>query len=184
MAMQEFLELNRKHLFNRLDNIGCNKQIYIVNDLIDVLSNTPSRDRSRINKYSVDYVYIGYAMHKNRLMLVRLFTEAGIEYYLNDGNITNYNDACSYFGISPIDLEHKKYMEQFSRIKNKCIDGKFKSSIILTWLYDKQKNISRLPVYISNTELIDFINSYNTADLLNKKKYNIFLKHKFEPCTE
>jgi hypothetical protein len=175
--MEDFIELNRKYLYDKLDSINCNNQIYIVNDIIDVLSSTPPRDRSRINKYPSDLVYIGYAKRDNCLRQVRLFTEAGLLYYLNDGNITNYIDACSYFNVPPIDLLYKKYKEQFDRIINKCVNGKFKTSILLSWLYDKIKNIVRLPTYIDIDDVLEFIINYNTSDTINKKKYNILISY-------
>ena len=178
--MEDLLELNRNYLIKQLNNINCDKQIYVVNDIIDTLSSSPTRDKSRVNKYASDYVYVGYAKRDNCLRQVRLFTLEGIAYYLHDGKITNYLDACLYFDVQPVDLLHKKYKKQFDRITTKCVNKLFKTSILLSWIYDKQKNIAKLCQYISADDALDFIKNCNTIDIPNDKKIKILNDHSKE----
>ena len=175
--MDDLLELNRNYLFDQLNNINCDKQIYVVNDIIDALSSSPTRDKSRVNKYASEYIYIGYAKRDNCLRQVRLFTSEGIAHYLHDGKITNYTDACLYFNVRPIDLQHKKYTQQFKRIVDKRINNLFKTSILISWIYDKQKNIARLPQYISADDMLNFIKDYKTIDTPNDKKMEILINY-------
>ena len=173
LDITDLLELNRNHLFKKLDRIKCDRHIYVVNDIIDILSSTPSRDKSRTNKYGAEFIYLGYSRRGNSIRQVRLFTDAGIEHYLLDGNITNYQDACLYFNITPIDKQREKYIKQFNRIKQKCVDGLYKTSILLSWIYDKRKYISKLPDYIDLNNAIEFISTHETVDTPNLKKISL-----------
>ncbi len=165
--------LNREYLYTQLDDIKCNKKIYVVNDIISILSDTPSRDNSRVLKYPEEYVYVGYSKRGNSLRQVRLFTDSGLEYYLHDGNITNYIDACAYFEITPIDKELEKYKREYARIKSKCIDNAFKTSIMLSWIYDKRKHISKLPDYMTALDILEFVATHETVDSTNEKKLDL-----------
>ena len=178
--MEDLLELNRNYLFGQLNDINCDKQIYVVNDIIDALSSAPLRDKSRVNKYPSEYVYIGYARRDKCLRQVRLFTTEGIAYYLHDGKITNYLDACLYFNVQPVDLLYKKYKKQFDRIVNKCVNKLFKTSILLSWIYGKQKNITKLKQYISADDALEFVKTHNTIDIPNEKKIKILKEYSKE----
>ena len=50
--MEELLELNKKGLFNRLDKVQHIKDLYVANDLIEVLSTQKERDKRLINDYT------------------------------------------------------------------------------------------------------------------------------------
>ena len=172
--IDELLSLNREYLFTQLDQINCNKKIYVVKDIIDILSSTPTRDKSRINnKYTDDHIYIGYAKRDNTLRSVRLFTEQGLIKYLHDGNIQNYIDACAYFNVTPIDKQYEKHKAQFERITKKCINNMYKTSIIISWIYDTRKVISKLDDYDTLNNILEFVTDHETIHIPNPQKIKI-----------
>ncbi len=153
MNQQALLDLNKTTLYERLKNVQRIKNLYVANDIIDILSNQKERDKRIISDYTEDEVVTHMVKRSSGLKLVRMFTLKGITRYLNEGKIYDLPNACSYFNVSYTDPKIKEYHLFIESIqdpseKDQSIK-KYKTTSLLKWLFGKRKMCKALSDYCS-----------------------------------
>ncbi len=157
--MDRLLELNKTTLYTKLDKVQKIKDLYVANDLIDVLSMQKERDKRMISDYTSDEVKAYKIKRASGTKIVRMFTLAGITKYLTEGKIYDYPNACGYFGVPQINLKHIEYEEFLAGIASEDkTDGskkKYKTSTLLKWLFGKRKMCKALSDYTTIASVLE-----------------------------
>ena len=185
--MEAFLELNKQVLHTRITTVQHVKDLYVASDLIDVLSNQKERDRRIINDYAEDEIKIYKIQRPGGLKTVRMFTKKGIERYLHEGKLYDYQNACSYFSVIPVDKVRQGYqtdLESFSINNNsdatqekKYGTKKYDTKKLLKWLFGKRKMCKSLG---DQTSIVEVLEVFGTSDDADQNKLE-FLKKKEKP---
>lgn len=173
MNIDNLLDFNKKGIFDKLSKIRTIKinqlVYYLCNDVIDILSESPVRDKRLINDYESDEVVIRKKYINNVLRECRFFTIKGIERYLYEGKVFNYKNACDYFGVNVKNKQYEKWKADIDKI---LISGVFQTKTILKWLYEKRKSIKTLGEQISTSDLIKWLDGVEDDDInQNKQKW-------------
>jgi len=191
--MEALLELNKQGLHTRLAKVQHIKDLYVASDLIDILSNQKERDRRIINDYSEDELKTYKIQRLGGLKTVRMLTKKGIERYLHEGKLFDYNNACSYFSVIPIDKVKQGYLadlESFlsdtnttkkdnvkkDNVKKDTIK-KYDTKKLLKWLFGKRKMCKALGDQTSIAEVLEIFGASEDADQSKLE----FLKNKANP---
>lgn len=173
--MEALLELNKQGLHTRLAKVQHVKDLYVASDLIDTLSNQKERDRRLINDYSEDELKTYKIQRPGGLKTVRMLTKKGIERYLHEGKLFDYNNACSYFSVIPIDKVKQGYiadLESFlsntnttkkDNVKKDTIK-KYDTKKLLKWLFGKRKMCKALGDQTSIAEVLEIFGTSEDAD--------------------
>jgi len=160
------IEFNKKSLFRKLENcvkVQCDNKVgWVCNEIIDILSDKKSTDRRLINDYLEDEVFTQVVSVDNLIRKYRIFTLKGIERYLYEGHIYNYNNACEFFGIIPRD-------KNLDKLKTTYIGKEFIKSKILRWLFGKQKTVRSMPSSVPFETFEIWLKEY-TGDIDKLKK--------------
>jgi len=166
--MEDLLELNRKTLFSKLDQICKIADCYLAADLIDLLSNQPVRDKRLINDYSRDEVKTYMVKRPVGFRTMRFLTTAGILRYLSEGKIYDLQNACLYFQVKPKDPtdDLKKQLSKFDK-------NHVKTSLILKWLFDKRKSNKQLTEYTDFRTVYETYSNDKTANQEKLKMLNL-----------
>ena len=181
--MEALLELNKQGLHTRLAKVQHIKDLYVASDLIDILSNQKERDRRIINDYSEDELKTYKIQRPGGLKTVRMLTKKGIERYLHEGKLFDYNNACSYFSVIPIDKVKQGYqadLESFLSTTNttkKDNVKKYDTKKLLKWLFGKRKMCKALGDQTSIAEVLEIFGTSENADQPKLE----FLKNKSQP---
>ena len=157
--MEEFILINQRALFSKLDTCRKIDNLYNCNDIIEILSESKSRDVRLINDYDISEVVIKKVFVDSQYRRMRYFTQLGICKYLHEGKIYSYTNACAYFSVIPINKEHLKWKKTVDAF---IVDGSFITSNILKWLFEKKKSCVALGVYVSIDKLKIYLDSTNT----------------------
>jgi hypothetical protein len=163
MNYQSLLAANKAALYAKLDNVQKIKELYVSNDIIEVLSNKKERDMNMINVYDSDEVQIYTIKRTTGLKAMRFFTRKGLIRYLHEGKLYDYQTACEYFGVQPLDkqaIEYQKYLESIYDPDVK----KYKTSTLLRWLFNKRKMCKELGDYTSLTDVLKLFDDAEGAD--------------------
>ena len=112
--MESLLELNKQALFARLKSVQRINELYVANDIIDVLSSQKNTDKTLLNSYNEDEIRVNKIYRESGTRLVRMLTKKGVERYLLEGKVLDYKNACEYFNIKPVDKLAFKYNKEFS----------------------------------------------------------------------
>lgn len=174
MSIQKFLDVNRKAIFDKLDTVIVIKpdqsdaKLYLVNDVIDAISELKVRDKRLVNDWSDDYIgLVKYAKPGDQMRTYRAFTQLGITRYLAEGKIYSYKNACEWFGTVPKNKQHEVWESDLK--KYQLADGSHDLRKILRWVYEKKKSCERFPDEITWRQLIKRIEDgsaeYNTDKL-------------------
>lgn len=155
----------KQHMFDKLDkiyrvNIIFNEQIktiYKMADLINLTSYSKHRDYNLMLKYSN---CISHDILINNAIRTCCFLDIeGIKFYLYNGKVSNYIDACKYFNIPCINLKYLKYDKELENIQNGSSDSlnksQYETNKILRWLFNKRKSNQSLGNYTNIRKLID-----------------------------
>lgn len=179
--MEALLELNRQGLHTRLAKVQHVKDLYVASDLIDTLSNQKERDRRIINDYSEDELKTYKIQRPGGLKTVRMLTKKGIERYLHEGKLFDYQNACSYFSVIPIDKVKQGYLtdlESFLSTAEKKDTTKkdnvkkYDTKKLLKWLFGKRKSYKALG---DQTSIAKILEVFGTSSELDQPKLE-FLK--------
>jgi hypothetical protein len=162
--MDDLLELNKQGLFEDLDELTrINNTDIKCNDLIELLSTAQVRDKRLINKYSDDEIYTKMIKTGKYKRKCRIFTPKGIERYLHEGKLFNYENTCAYFSVKPKDKELKI-------VKQLVKDGEVLIKKTLKWLYGKRKSIKWLGDTQPIEEFISWLEEDEYEDMIEEKK--------------
>ncbi len=145
--MEKLADLNRAALYKRLDKVQKESELYVALDLIDTLSMQKERDRRLINNYSDSEMVTLKTSRKGRTKMVRMFTLAGIEKYLYEGRVYDYENACSYFGIKPKNKLTENFemdIKSMQRPDCACSVATYDTKKMLKWLFGKRKSCKEL----------------------------------------
>ena len=157
--MDELLDYNKSELFKKLDALKKIEELYPANDLIDIVSTNKERDKRLINEYTPDELVVRKTIRGGYTREVRFFTHTGISRYITEGKIFSLKNVCEYFKIPYKDPAEEKIKESLAKIKK--INGKYKTSMILKWLFDKRKSCKELSEYIDLPTVIEFAETHN-----------------------
>lgn len=160
--MEALLELNKQGLHTRLAKVQHIKDLYVASDLIDILSNQKERDRRIINDYSEDELKTYKIQRPGGLKNVRMFTKKGIERYLHEGKLFDYNNACSYFSVIPIDKVKQGYIADLESFLSNT--KKYDTKKLLKWLFGKRKMCKALGDQTSIAEVLEIFGTSEDAD--------------------
>ena len=166
ISYQSLLQANKLALFAKLDTVQKINDLYVANDVIDVLSGQPTRDKRIISTYSEEEVKIFTVKRATGLKALRFFTKQGLVRYLHEGKITSYVNACDYFGVAPLDKKSIEFAKYLSAIYDPDVN-KYKTSIILRWLFNKRKMCKELGDY---TDINSIIDTFGNSDEIDANK--------------
>ena len=168
MNFQSLLAANKTALFTKLDAVQKIKELYVANDIINVLSSHASRDLSIISAYSDEEVKIFTTKRATGLKAVRFFTRQGLIRYLHEGKLINYQLACEYFGVAPLDKQSIEFANYLRSIYD-ADSNKYKTSTLLRWLFNKRKTCKSLGDY---TTINDVLDTFGNSDEIDESKLN------------
>ena len=154
--MEEFVLFNQKALFSKLDKVRKINNCYNCNDIIEILSESKSRDIRHINDYDISEVIICKVFIETQTRRLRYFTLAGIAKYLHEGKIYSYANACVYFSVQPINKEHIKWKKTVDTF---LVNDSFDTNKILKWLFEKKKSCVALGNYVDIGKLSLYLKS-------------------------
>jgi hypothetical protein len=140
------LELNKNVLHDKLSKLKKYNDLYVAKDLIDILSDQKERDTRVINEFTDEEIKVHTVRRKSGLKSVRLFTAKGIERYLHEGKLFDYQNACSYFNVPAKDKVAESYSAFLSEIYDSTTK-KYNTKKILKWLFEKRKMCKSLGDY-------------------------------------
>ena len=155
-SIESLLDYNKQALYDKIRSVKVIRNTYRANDLIDVLSSAPDRDKRIIADYEKDEVLIRRTQCKGVLRMTRFFTLKGVTRYLHEGKVFSYKNACSFFGITPKDLEKEKLEKELANYKEE--DGNYNTKRLLRWLFEKRKSAKVLGESCSIEKIIEFVN--------------------------
>jgi hypothetical protein len=163
LNMNNLLDLNKKYLHEKLDNVQKIDKLWVVADIVDILSNQKERDRRIINDFiNGDEIVIQTIKRPSGIKTVRMFTHKGITRYLDEGKIYDLKNACDYFGVHYKDPRLKEYKTYLESIQ--IGDKKYKTIAILKWLFGKRKTCKALNEQCSILELLGVFGESEDAD--------------------
>jgi hypothetical protein len=172
--MQEFLDINRNSLHEKLSKVKKVKNCYRADEVIEILSNSAVRDKRLINNYTDEEVVVLDVKTKGYTRKARFFTKTGISKYLSEGKVFSYINACKFFEVEPEDLDKKKMKEELK----KCIVNSekltFNTKATLKWLFEKRKSVKHLGEECSYDELLKWMNTV----VVNEKKLELLKEMK------
>lgn len=172
MSIESLLDYNKQVLHEKIRNVKIIRNTYRANDLIDVLSSAPDRDKRLISCYENDEVLIRRTQCKGVLRMTRFLTLKGITRYLHEGKVFSYKNACSYFHVEPRDLEKEKLQKELQLYK---IDDKYNTKKILRWLFEKRKSAKLLGDICTINQLVEYIDDLpdDEKEMLPDSKVNL-----------
>lgn len=163
MDLNSLLDLNKTHLYEKLDTVQKIDKLWVVADIVDILSNQKERDRRIINDFiAIEEVVIQTIKRPSGIKTVRMFTHKGITRYLDEGKIYDLKNACEYFGVPYKDPRLKEYKAYLESIQ--VGDKKYKTNAILKWLFGKRKMCKALNEQCSIAELLEVFGESEEAD--------------------
>jgi hypothetical protein len=155
-TIESLLDYNKQVLYEKIRSVKVIRNTYRANDLIDVLSSAPDRDKRIIADYEKDEVLIRRTQCKGVLRMTRFFTLKGVTRYLHEGKVFSYKNACSFFNVEPKDLEKEKLEKELSNYEEE--DGTYNTKRLLRWLFEKRKSAKALGESCSIEKIIEFVN--------------------------
>ncbi len=155
------VDLNKATLFKKLDLVRKVQTTYMANDLIDVVSESPARDKRMINNYLDDEIMNRRIECKGYLRITRFFTMKGIARYVLEGKLFNYKNVCEYFKIPVIDLNKKKLKEELVSMQ---LEDAYDVKKVLKWLFEKRKSVKSLGEYAGILDIYKWLDTIGTEE--------------------
>lgn len=156
---------------DNLEEYSSSHAIISCNDLINLVSLMPVRDKRLINKFNRSTeVQTADLKLSVGVRKCRAFTVDGIKRYLNEGRIKSYENVCAFFGVTPKDMLAEE-------LENKKLPGnKFNTDWILRWLFGKRKKAQILGKTALATDIAAWLKlSSNKKNGIIEKNYDTFM---------
>jgi hypothetical protein len=182
MNLANLLELNKSSLFAKLDKVQRVKELYVANDVIDVLSNQKERDRRTLSDYNTDELKTYKIKRNGVLKIVRMFTKKGIERYLQNGKIFDQKNASEYFKVDIPVVDHlgeelikciacaatdRTATDRTATNRTDLKQADYKTTKILKWLFGKRKLCRALGEY---TTIEKVVNTFEKDDAVDSER--------------
>ena len=152
--MDDLHDYNRKALHEKISKVKTIRDTYRANEMIDVLSSAPDRDKGIINNYDSDEVLIRRIQCKGVTRMTRFFTLKGIARYLHEGRVFSYKNACSFFNVQSRDLVKEKLISELDACtEDNCL---YNTKKLLKWLYEKRKSAKILGESCKISDVLEF----------------------------
>jgi hypothetical protein len=175
ISLPTLVDLNVTSLHNKIAAVKNIRGTYRANDLIDVVSESPERDKRLINSYATDEVMIRRIKCKGYLRTTRFFTKKGIARYVVEGKLFNYKNVCAFFGIEPRDLEREKLEQELADLQDDDDPNLYDVKKVLRWLFEKRKSNKALGEHADLVAIYGWINTLDDdeKDIINATKLAI-----------
>lgn len=178
--IDSLLDYNKQALFTKIKTVKVIRNTYRANELIDVLSSMPDRDKRIISEYEKDEVLIRRTQCKGVLRMTRFLTEKGVSRYLHEGKVFSYKNACEFFKVEPRDLEKEKLERELELMKEEenSDDNEtplYNTKKLLRWLFEKRKSAKVLGETCTAETILDFVDelSEDEKEGISETKLNL-----------
>lgn len=178
MQIDSLVDYNKIVLHEKIAAVKSIRNTYRADDLINVLSSAPDRDKGIINNFEKDEVLIRRIQCKGVLRMVRFFTMKGVARYLHEGRVFSYKNACSFFNIEPRDLEKEKLVASLNSIKE--LDGTYNTKKLLKWLFEKRKSAKQLGDSCTLSKMLEFVDTLHEDDMMSIPDTKLALLRSFD----
>lgn len=175
-TFEDLTNQKRKEIFHHLDKIDVitilvdNKEatLYRCADVMKLLSRKYKYDFRHILKRNIGIIKHDKIIN-NTVRSVTYFLQDGLEYYIYNCDIFNYDLVCEYFKIKYINKEHLVWGKE---LKKMSTPKGYKTSSVLYWLFKRRKQCKALTEY---AKLTTIANAMKECDDVDKEKIDYLL---------